>query len=199
MHPKLILASSSPFRKQLLLNAGLQFGACAAAVDERAIELPLVKKGCRPADIAIALAEAKALHVSATKPQTLVIGSDQILSMAGQIFHKCKTREEAKERLLSMRRQDHYLESAVVIARGKEILWRHVSRAIMTFRDFDEGFVDHYLAAVGDDVLSSVGAYQFEGPGIQLFDKIDGDYFAIIGLPLLPLLHALRQLGAIDA
>ena len=199
MPQKMILASSSPFRQQLMKNAGLSFSAFAANVDERVVEAPLIQAGAEPQAIATALAEAKALDVSARADQALVIGSDQVLSLEGSIFHKCGDMAEARDRLIMMSGQTHFLDSAIAIARDEQIVWRHVSRATMHFRSFDETFVDHYLAMAGEGILSSVGAYQFEGPGIQLFNAVEGDYFAIIGLPLIPLLTQLREMKAIPA
>lgn len=195
---KLILASGSPFRKLLLENAGLYFDAIPADIDEREIEAPLVEKGANAKDVSLALAEAKALDVSKARLDALVIGSDQVLSMGDTIFHKCKSLDEAAERLMEMSGKAHYLDSAFAIARGEKVLVKHVSRAVMTFRNFNRAEIDDYLKQAGHTVLSSVGAYQFEGLGIRLFEKIDGDYFTIVGLPMLPLLEALRKLDAIN-
>jgi septum formation protein len=134
----------------------------------------------------------------AATPGALVIGSDQTLSLEGDIFHKPANMDEARRRLLRLSGKTHELNSAIVLAKDGETLWRHMSIARMTMRDLDPGFVGRHLATVGDRALSSVGAYQFEGEGIQLFERIEGDYFAIIGLPLLPLLAKLRELEAID-
>jgi septum formation protein len=198
MTTELILASKSPFRAALMKNAGLDFQAVAAEIDERAVEATLDNSGATPEDVASVLAEAKALDVSARYPDRLVIGSDQTLSLADEIFHKPADMEAARRQLLKLSGKTHELNSAVVIARGGETLWRHVGIARMTMRDLDPGFVGQYLARVGDTALSSVGAYQIEGVGLQLFEKIDGDYFTIVGLPMLPLLGRLRELGAID-
>lgn len=196
MAPRLVLASASPFRKTLLENAGLQFDAEPAQIDERAVEDTV--EGLDPDDVALVLAEAKAQDVSGRHPGTLVIGSDQTLSLEGDIFHKPASMDEARRRLLKLSGKTHELNSAIVLAQDGETLWRHMSIARMTMRDLDPGFVGRHLANVGDRALSSVGAYQFEGEGIQLFERIEGDYFAIIGLPLLPLLAKLRELEAID-
>lgn len=196
MTSRLILASASPFRKALLENAGLSFGVEPAEIDERAVEETL--GDLDPEDVASVLAEAKAQDVSSRNPGAIVIGSDQTLSMGEEIFHKATTMDEARRRLLALSGKTHELNSAIVLARDGETIWRHISVAHMTMRDLDPGFVGRHLSNVGDRVLSSVGAYQFEGEGIQLFERIDGDYFTIIGLPLLPLLAQLRALGAID-
>ncbi|MBC7280273.1 Maf-like protein [Hoeflea sp.] len=196
MSPRLVLASASPFRKALLANAGLSFDVEPALVDERAVEETL--EGMDPEDTALILAEAKAQDVSSRNLGALVIGSDQTLSLDGKVFHKPGDMEQARRRLLEFSGRTHELNSAVVLARDGETIWRHVSTARMTMRVLDPGFIGRHLSNVGDRALSSVGAYQFEGEGIQLFERFEGDYFAIIGLPLLPLLAQLRQLGAID-
>jgi len=196
MTPDLILASASPFRKMLLQNAGLTFVSQPAQIDERAVEETV--QGLDAEDLATILAEAKAQDVSSRHPGAVVIGSDQTLSLDGEIFHKPENMDQARRRLLKLSGRTHLLNSAVVLARDGETLWRHVSVARMTMRQLDPGFVGRHLANVGDRALSSVGAYQFEGEGIQLFERIEGDYFAIIGLPLLPLLAQLRELAVID-
>lgn len=198
MTEKLILASGSPFRKALLENAGVPFEAVPAHVDERAVEAPLRDAGLTPEDVALVLAEAKADEVSTRKPGALVLGCDQTLSLGGEVMHKPADMEAARRQLLRMSGKTHSLNSALVLMRNGAALWRHVSVAHLTMRELPPAFVGRYLAAVGDKALSSVGAYQIEGQGIQLFEKIDGDYFTIVGLPLLPLLAELRRMGAID-
>lgn len=195
---KIILASGSSFRKALLANAGVPFTAIPADVDERAIEAPLENSGTTPEEVALILAEAKALNVSESHPGALVIGCDQTLSLEGRIFHKPRDKEDARRHLLDLSGKTHQLNSAVVLVRDGEVLWSDVPIALLTMRKLDPGFIGRHLAAVGDKALESVGAYQIEGQGIQLFEKIDGDYFTIVGLPLLPLLKELRKLGAID-
>lgn len=193
----LVLASSSPFRRMLMENAGLKFECRAAAIDERDIEADLGSAG--PDEVATALARQKAKDVSVHFPDALVIGSDQTMSLGDRVYHKPNSMAEAREALLSLSGKTHRLNSAVAFVRGGEILWQHVAHADLTVRDLSEGFVNRYLQKVGDKALSSVGGYQLEGEGIQLFTKIEGDYFTIIGLPLLPMLAELRRLGAIDA
>lgn len=195
---KIILASASPFRKALLANAGVPFTAVPADVDERAIEAPLEDSGTTPEEVALILAEAKAINVSESHPGALVIGCDQTLSLEGRIFHKPRDKEDARRHLLDLSGKTHQLNSAVVLVRDGEVLWSDVPVALLTMRKLDPGFIGRHLAAVGEKALGSVGAYQIEGQGIQLFEKIDGDYFTIVGLPLLPLLEELRKLGAID-
>ncbi|KXF79248.1 septum formation inhibitor Maf [Paramesorhizobium deserti] len=198
MATPIILASKSPFRAALLKNAGISFLTEAAEIDERAVEMALQDTGATPEDVAMVLAEAKALDVSARHPDALVIGCDQTLSLDDEIFHKPADMEAARQHLLKLSGKTHNLNSAVVLARGEEAIWRHVGVARMTMRTLDPAFVGRHLARVGNIALSSVGAYQVEGEGLQLFEKIDGDYFTIVGLPMLPLLDELRRLGAID-
>ena len=198
MPSSLVLASSSPFRRQLMENAGLQFLAQAADIDERAIEAPLEAAGASPDEVALKLAAAKALDVSHKNPAKLVIGSDQTMSLGSRVYHKPKDRAAAKDHLLSLSGKTHRLNSAVAFARDGQVIWEHVAHADMTVRPLTDEFVERHLARVGDKALKSVGAYQLEGEGIQLFEKIDGDYFTIIGLPLLAVLGELRRLGEID-
>ncbi len=196
--PHIVLASSSPFRRQLMENAGLLFDAVAANIDERAIEAPLEREGAAPDTVAIVLAVAKAREVSERYPHALVIGSDQTMSLGSRVYHKPKDMTEARSHLLSLAGRTHRLNSAIALVRGGEVLWEHVSHAELTMREFSPGFVDRHLSRVGEKALKSVGAYQLEGEGIQLFSAIDGDYFTILGLPMLPLLNKLRDLGVID-
>jgi septum formation protein len=198
MAEKIILASGSPFRKAMLVNAGLDIEAVPALVDERALEAPLKDSGVSPEDVASILAEAKASEVSGRRPGSLVLGCDQTLSLGDVIFHKPADMEGARRHLLALSGKTHQLNSAAVLCRGGEVLWRHVGVASLTMRKLDPAFIGRHLAHVGAKALSSVGAYQIEGEGIQLFEKIEGDYFTIVGLPLLPVLKELRALGAID-
>lgn len=198
MRPELILASSSASRQMLMRNAGLTFTAMPAAVDERAIDARLEAEGATPDRIAVELAKAKALAVSAIMPGAIVLGCDQTMSLETRIFHKPKDMTEAHANLLSLSGKKHRLNCGAALAQNGKILWDVVTIADMTMRDFDAEFVERHLQRVGEGVLSSVGAYQLEGEGIQLFSQIDGDYFTILGLPLLPLLTKLRELGMID-
>ena len=196
MAEKIILASGSPYRKAMLVDAGLDIEAVPADVDERALEAPL--KGVSPEDVASILAEAKATEISERRPGALVLGCDQTLSLGDEIFHKPADMEGARRHLLALSGQTHQLNSAAVLCRNGAVLWRHVGIASLTMRKLDPAFIGRHLARVGAKALSSVGAYQIEGEGIQLFDRIEGDYFTIVGLPLLPALKELRALGAID-
>jgi len=198
MTAPLILASSSPFRQMLMKNAGLHFQAVAADIDERAIEAPLERDGAGPDAVALVLAKAKAKEVSDRFAGSLVIGSDQTMSLGEQVFHKPKTMADAENHLYTLSGKTHRLNSAIALARNGDIIWEHVSHAELTMRKLSFDFIHRHLSRVGDKALSSVGAYQLEAEGIQLFSKIDGDYFTIVGLPMLPLLQQLRELGVID-
>ncbi|MBX5136138.1 Maf-like protein [Rhizobium lentis] len=198
MTPKLILASSSPFRRMLMENAGLSFEAHPAEIDERAVEAPLEKAGAKPDTVACILAKAKAEDVSARFPEALVIGSDQTMSLGDRVFHKPKDMADAANHLRALSATTHRLNSAIAIVRDGAVLWEHIGHAELTMRSLTEDFIARHLARVGKRALSSVGAYQLEGEGVQLFEKIEGDYFTILGLPMLPLLGKLREFGAID-
>lgn len=195
----LILASQSPFRRMLMENAGLTFQTQSAKIDERAIEAALAARNPTPQHIAETLAVEKALDVARRNSGALVIGSDQTLSLDGRVFHKPAGIAEATSHLTAMSGRTHSLNCGVALVRDGETLWRHVSVAHLTMRPLSQAFIERHLARVGERVLASVGAYQLEGEGVQLFERIDGDYFTILGLPLLPLLAKLRDLGAIDA
>ncbi|MBC2772410.1 Maf-like protein [Rhizobium sp. AQ_MP] len=193
MSSHLILASGSKARQMLLKNAGLEFSAVPASVDERAIEESLPLAGRDPVSVARHLALAKANEVSRRFPGTYVIGCDQTMSLGSKIFHKANSIAEARETLLALRGRAHFLNSAVCLVRDEQLLWSEVVKACMQVREFSDEFLAGYLQRNGDAALSSVGCYQLEGEGVQLFDTIAGDYFTILGLPLLPLLAALRQ------
>lgn len=193
MSSPLILASGSKARQMLLKNAGLEFSAVPASVDERAIEENLPLAGRDPVSVARHLALAKANDVSRRFPGAYVIGCDQTMSLGPKIFHKANSIAEARETLLALRGRAHFLNSAVCLVRDEQLLWSEVVKACMQVREFSDEFLAGYLQRNGDAVLSSVGCYQLEGEGVQLFDTIAGDYFTILGLPLLQLLAALRQ------
>jgi len=197
MMSRIILASGSAIRRDIMTGAGLDFTVIAKPVDEGAIKTAMLAEGAKPREIADALAEAKALRVSRTE-SGLVIGADQVMVMDETLFDKPKSISDARERLLAMRGKRHELVGAVVVASGGVPVWRHVSETKLWMRDFSETFLDDYLAMEGDRVTKSVGAYRFEGPGAQLFSKVDGDFFSILGLSLLPLLQYLRDCGAIS-
>jgi nucleoside triphosphate pyrophosphatase len=193
----LVLASKSTARRALLASAELPFEVMAAEIDERAIEAPLRATGAAAEAIAAHLARAKALAVSDQAPHRLVLGADQVLALDGEVFSKPADREAAKAQLLKLSGRAHALQSALCIARGGKVLFETVSTAKMTCRVLRPAFIDGYLAAAGDAILASVGAYQLEGLGIHLFEKIEGDQATILGLPLLPLLAFLREEGSL--
>jgi len=192
-----ILASKSITRMQLLTNAGLVFEACGSGVDEDAEKILLLKAGATPLHVARALAEAKALAVSSRRPGK-IIGADQTLEFEGRLFDKVGSTEAATERLLMMRGAEHVLHTAAVVAESGTIIWRGEESPRLSMRKFTDAFLNAYMARNGDKVLSSVGCYQIEGEGLQLFEKIDGDYFSILGLPLLPMMAFLRSVGVIS-
>ncbi|GEO86593.1 MULTISPECIES: Maf-like protein [Alphaproteobacteria] len=198
MAETLVLASASQSRRTLMENAGLAFAAVAAAIDERAVERSIEHRSLGPAELAVELALQKALEVSDRFPGALVVGCDQTMSLGQEVFHKPSDRVEARTNLQALRGKTHRLNSGVVLVRDGAEIWRHVSIADLTMRDFSEDFLDDYLERCGEAVMRSVGCYQLEGIGIQLFTTILGDYFTILGLPLLPLLERLRALGEID-
>lgn len=192
---RLLLASASPSRRQLLTNAGLAFEIEVSGVDEEEAKLSLTTERAPPQAIAEALAEMKALRVSRRHREAMVIGGDSTLACNGRLFDKPPTMDAARQQLLALAGQTHELISSVVVAQGGVRLWHHTERARLTMRPFDGRFVDAYLARTGETVLASVGAYQLEGLGAHLFSKIEGDYFTILGLPLLPLLSFLAEHG----
>ncbi|WP_025029313.1 Maf-like protein [Nitratireductor aquibiodomus] len=196
--PAIVLASGSAFRQKMLRDAGVVFRVERSEIDERAVEKTLEGSGADPETLAQVLAEAKAVDVSEREQGALVIGADQTLSLDDEVFHKPADMEGARRHLLKLSGRTHQLNSAVVIARDGEVVWRHVGVARLSMRDLDPAFIGRHLSNVGEKALASVGAYQIEGEGIQLFEKIEGDTFTIVGLPLLPLLAELRRLGAID-
>lgn len=198
MAEPVILASASPFRRKMLEDAGLVFEAVHPQTDERAVELALGGTALAPGDLALVLAEAKALDVSSRYPGALVIGADQTLSLGGKVLHKPRDMEEARRRLLAFSGKTHELNSAVILMRNGETVWRHVEVAYLGVRQLEPAFIGRHLSLVGERALTSVGAYQIEREGIQLFERIEGDHFTIVGLPLLPLLGELRNQGAID-
>ncbi len=198
LSPSIVLASQSTTRMDILRGAGIDFIAVPADVDERAIEDRLVGAGVSPGDIALALAEAKALAVAVDHPEALVIGADQTLEAGGERWHKPSSLEAARAQLLALSGRTHHLRSAVVGVRDGDVRFRDVATATLTMRAFSGAEVDAYLAQVGTVACTSVGAYQMEGPGIRLFERVEGDHFTILGLPLLPLLDWLRTEGVLS-
>ncbi|QDL91304.1 septum formation protein Maf [Paroceanicella profunda] len=192
-----ILASRSAARVQMLRDAGVPFEAVGASVDEDMMKAALAAEALSPRDIADALAEAKALKISRRHPEALVIGADQVLDLDGRLFDKPDTVATARAHLLALRGKTHVLHSAAVIARGGAPVWRHVGRARLSVRPFSDAFLDDYLDIEGEAVLGCVGAYRLEGPGVQLFSRVEGDHFTVLGLPLLETLDYLRTTGAL--
>jgi septum formation protein len=191
----LILASQSAARKALLTGAGLRFVSRPAQIDERALEGEALGKGVDGAEVAKLLAVAKARAVSVENPGAWVIGADQTLACDGVLFHKPANRAEAAGQLARLAGRRHTLNAAVALVRDGELGWAHVEGADMTMRTTNAAEREAVLELEGEAVLGSVGAYRLEGPSIRLFERVEGDYFTILGLPLLPLLAALRRLA----
>lgn len=194
----LILASASPVRAQLLTQAGLSFSVERPRVDEEMLRDTLLAEGASPRDLADALAEMKALRISEKHPQAMVIGCDQVLDLGGQVFSKPSTRTEAREQLLLLRAKRHSLLSAVVICEAGKPVWRHVGQVRLTVRPFSEAWLDGYLDRNWPDIAEAVGAYKLEKEGVRLFSRVEGDYFTVLGLPLLDLLSYLALRGDIE-
>lgn len=188
----LILASQSSARKALLAGAGLRFETSPAQIDERALEAEVLGKGGDAPLVARRLAEAKALAVSSAR-SGIVIGADQVLAIEGELLHKPDDMVAAAGQLDRLAGRTHFLHAGVALASDGQLLWSGTETASLTMRSFDAAERDLVLGLEGPDVLGSVGAYRLEGPSIRLFERIEGDYFTILGLPLLPLLAALRQ------
>ena len=198
MSTQIILASKSAARRAVLTGAGIPFEVLVAGVDEGAVKNAMLAEGASPRDVADALAELKAIRVSRSKPG-FVIGSDQTLEFEGKLYDKAETVEAAAERLKTMRGKPHKLHSAVVVAKDGAPIWREIVSATLTMRDFSDEFLASYLELEGEEALGSVGCYRLEGHGAQLFSKIEGDYFAILGLPLMGLLDLFRRHGVLAA
>jgi septum formation protein len=195
----LILASSSPTRRRLLVSAGLAFQVEPAHLDEGPIKSRLRAAEDTPAACALALAEAKARQVAAACHYALVIGADQILVCGGDWFDKPLGLADARVQLLALRGRTHELVTAACVVQQHGMMWHTVTSARLTMRNFSDALLDAYLGAEGSAILGSVGCYRLEGRGIQLFARIEGDYFAILGLPLLELLGFLRDRGALPS
>ena len=196
MSSPIILASGSKIRAKILSDADIPFKVISKPVDEGSIKASMLAENARIRDIADALAEAKSIRVS-KNTSGLVIGADQIMTMDGELFDKPISIEAARERLLAMRGKSHKLIGAMVISENGHAVWRHISVVTLQVREFSNEWLENYIKAEGDLMTKSVGAYRFEGRGDQLFTKVDGDSYSIMGLSLLPLLDYLRTRGAI--
>ncbi len=193
---RLVLASKSAARRGMLESAGVPFSVQVADVDE-----PAIKAAHDPADaagLAEELARVKALAVSRRDPEAWVLGADQTLAFDGGLVSKAGSAAEARARLISMRGRTHHLHSGAALARNGQVVWSGVDSAAMRMRDFSDAFLDAYLAAEGEAVLACVGSYRLEGPGAQLFEAVDGDYFTVLGMPLWPVLTELRRAGVLS-
>jgi len=194
---RLVLASKSATRIELLTRAGVAFDVEGAGIDERDVEAPLRSGEADPATIAGHLADAKALAVSRRRPADLVLGADQTLGLGRELFVKADDRAGAEAQLARLSGRTHHLHAALSLAVGGHVVWRHLSSASLTVRPMTAAAIGAYLDAAGDAILKSVGAYQIEGLGMHLFERIEGDHSTILGLPLLPLLRQLRNMGLI--
>ena len=193
MKQKIILASESQIRKKLLLQAKVNFQSIAAKIDEDTIKESLKNEGAKPKDISDALAEYKAIRVANNFPTDLIIGCDQILVCDNEIISKARTLNDAKETLKLLRGKSHQLLSSVVIYDNNKPVWRTTSRAQLFMRDFTDEYLEYYIKTSGTDILSSVGCYLLENNGVNLFNRIQGDYFTVLGFPLLEVLDFLRK------
>lgn len=197
--PVVILASTSATRMKLLAEAGVTAQSVPPEVDERPVKTRLASNRARAEKVATELAELKAVAVSKLHPEALVIGADQVLDCDGKLFDKPTGLDGAKRQLKELRGKRHRLISAVATAMKGEVVWSHAESATLSMRVFSDTFLDAYLALAGESVVGSVGAYQLEALGAQLFTKVEGDFFTVLGLPLLPLLDQLRRAGAIPS
>lgn len=195
--PDIILASQSQVRARLLTNAGVRFEAMRPSVDEEEVKLSLKAQGTGARKLADALAEMKALSLSRRFPDALVIGADQVLECEGRLLDKPSSMEGVTEHLEFLSGKTHRLLTACVVARQSEPIWRHLACPKLTMRQLSSDFIDQYKERNGDKLMSSVGAYFLEEEGVQLFEKIEGDFFSILGLPLIELLDLLRRYGSL--
>jgi len=199
MKKRIVLASQSMARQNMLRQAGVEFEVKPARIDEEAIIKSLLTDGATTNDIVDALAEYKALRVAGSNPDGLIIGSDQILVCEKKIYSKAQNMEQAKTTLKELRGKSHQLLSAAVIFEDGKPVWRTVSRAQLFMRNYSDEYLDDYLEYCGSDILSSVGCYFLEDKGVNLFSRIQGDYFTVLGFPLLDVLEFLRNRGVIPS
>nr|WP_137389264.1 nucleoside triphosphate pyrophosphatase [Rhodoligotrophos defluvii] len=192
---QIVLASTSPARRSMLEAAGVRLTVAPPEIDENAVKQAIAPSD--PADMAMILAQTKAVTVSEANRSALVVGADQVLAVDGQVLDKPKSKAEARDQLLDLRGRQHVLFSAVACARNGAVIWSHDAEATLSMRAFSTEFLGAYLAALDEKVTETVGGYHLEGLGAQMFDKIEGDYFTVLGLPLLPLLAFLREEGVL--
>jgi len=192
-----VLASGSEIRADLLRNAGLKIAVQPPRVDEDAVKQALLAEGAPPRDVADALAELKARKISEKHPQALVLGCDQVLEFDGQLISKPESLDQALAQLKAMRGKRHKLLSAAVICRDGQPEWRHVGQVRLVMRDSSDAYLEDYVARNWDSIRHAVGAYKLEEEGVRLFTQIDGDYFTVLGMPLLELLNYLTLRGEI--
>jgi septum formation protein len=195
---QLVLASGSASRRKLLSAAGVDFMADPADLDEDALMAELGRRGADAVKVASELAGQKALAVSRRHQGRLVLGGDSVIEFGGSFIGRCASMEEAGALLARLATREHLLVSAAALARDGALLWTHASPCRMSMRSLSRKFLEEYLAREGPQILSSVGCYRFEGRGAQLFDKVEGDYFSVLGLPLLPVLAELRKEGVLE-
>lgn len=198
MSVPLILASGSDMRSQLMRNAGLSYSVIIPRIDEQNIKDALVAEGAHPRDIADALAEIKAHKVSSNYNEAMTIGCDQILSIDGSILSKPASIDAARDQLRALRAKRHMLLSAAVVYHEGKPIWRHVGQVRLRMRNVSDAYIDDYVDRNWGDIKSAVGSYKLESEGVRLFDSIEGDYFHVLGMPLLELLAFLTLRGVID-
>ena len=197
MAAALVLASASQSRASLLRAAGLDFQVDPALVDEDEIKRGMSAEAAPAADTAMALAEIKVLRISPRHPEAITLAADQILECDGEWYAKPRDAADARDQLLRLRGRRHYLRTAAVCAQGGSVIWRQLDSPALTMRAFSESFINSYVQACGAGIVETVGSYRLEGLGVQLFSDVRGDFFSILGLPLLPLLGFLREHGVV--
>ena len=197
MSERFILASKSGIRSQLLRNAGIKFSAESARIDEEAIKLSMIHENAHPRDVADALAETKAKKVAARNPDALVLGCDQVLSAQGRLFSKPANQQDAVSQLKKLRGSTHHLYSAAVLYEEAKPVWRHIGQVRLTMRNASDDYIEDYVHRNWESIRHSVGAYKLEEEGVRFISRIDGDYFTVLGMPLLELLSHLTLRGTL--